>query len=31
MSGSTGPATMAGTITLQNAEVLAGIVLNSMH
>ncbi|MCR6546372.1 trimethylamine methyltransferase family protein [Dehalobacterium formicoaceticum] len=27
MSGSTGPATMAGTITLQNAEVLAGIVL----
>ena len=27
MSGSTGPVTMAGTITLQNAEVLAGIVL----
>lgn len=27
MSGSTGPATMAGTIALQNAEVLAGIVL----
>lgn len=27
MSGSTGPVTMAGTIALQNAEVLAGIVL----
>lgn len=27
MSGSTGPAAMAGTICLQNAEVLAGIVL----
>lgn len=27
MSGSTGPATMAGTMALQNAEILAGIIL----
>jgi trimethylamine--corrinoid protein Co-methyltransferase len=30
MAGSTGPVTVAGTITLQNVEVLAGIVLAQM-
>lgn len=30
MSGSTGPVTLAGTLALQNAEVLAGIVLTQL-
>lgn len=30
MAGSTGPITVAGTITLQNVEVLAGVILSQM-
>lgn len=30
MAGSTGPITIAGTITLQNVEVLAGVILSQM-